>query len=98
MMTPEQLQQQLEQYRAASQDLQLEPLVTKEKLKRLGVEYQTKLIDLQIGYADPLGQVDFDLLKLIYEQFKLQDAEQPTVSRFVARTVCAGISQRDPVV
>jgi hypothetical protein len=45
MMTLEQLQQQLEQYRAASQDLQLEPLVTQEKLKRLGVEYQTRLID-----------------------------------------------------
>ena len=45
MMTLEQLQQQLEQYRAASQDLQLEPLVTREALKRLGVDYQTRLID-----------------------------------------------------
>lgn len=44
-MTLEQLQQRLERFRAASQDLQLEPLVTQEKLKRLGVEYQTKLID-----------------------------------------------------
>ena len=44
-MTLEQLQQQLERFRAASQDLQLEPLVTKEKLERLGVEYQTALID-----------------------------------------------------
>jgi len=35
----------------------------------------TVLIDLQIGYAEPLGQVDFHLLKLIYEQFKPQDAE-----------------------
>lgn len=33
------------------------------------------LTDLQIGYADPLGQNDFDLLKLIYDQFKPQDAE-----------------------
>lgn len=45
MTTLEQLQQQLDQYRAASQDLQLEPLVTQEKLARLGVEYQTPLID-----------------------------------------------------
>jgi nucleoside-triphosphatase THEP1 len=45
MMTLEQLQQQLEQYRAASQDLQLEPLVTREALQRLGVDYQTQLID-----------------------------------------------------
>lgn len=44
-MTLEQLQQQLEQYRAASQNLQLEPLVTREALNRLGVEYQTYLID-----------------------------------------------------
>ena len=45
MMTLEQLQQQLEQYRAASKDLQLEPLVTREALQRLGVDYQTRLID-----------------------------------------------------
>jgi nucleoside-triphosphatase THEP1 len=45
MLTSEQLQQQLEQYRTASQNLQLEPLVTREKLNQLGVEYQTYLID-----------------------------------------------------
>lgn len=35
----------------------------------------TVLIDLQMSYAEPLGQVDFDLLKSLYEQFKPQDAE-----------------------
>ena len=45
MLTSEQLQQQLEQFRAASQNLQLEPLVTRAALERLGVEYQTELID-----------------------------------------------------
>ena len=45
MLTSEQLQQQLEQFRVASRDLQLEPLVTRAALERLGVEYQTDLID-----------------------------------------------------
>ncbi|NJN22877.1 MAG: hypothetical protein HC812_19005 [Leptolyngbya sp. RL_3_1] len=35
----------------------------------------TVLTDLQISYAEPLGQVDFELLKLIYERFKPQDVE-----------------------
>ncbi|NEQ28475.1 MAG: ATP-binding protein, partial [Microcoleus sp. SIO2G3] len=33
------------------------------------------LTDLQIGYAEPLGQVDFELLKSIYEQLKPKDVE-----------------------
>lgn len=63
MMTLDQLQQQLEQFRAASQNLQLEPLVTREKLKQLGVEYQTKLIDeLEQAIEDSPGLDD----KLIF--------------------------------
>ncbi len=33
------------------------------------------LADLQIGYAEILGQNDFDLLKGIYEDFKPKDTE-----------------------
>jgi len=56
MLTSEQLQQQLEQFRAASQNLQLEPLVTRAALERLGVEYQTALIDeLEQAIEDSTG-------------------------------------------
>jgi nucleoside-triphosphatase THEP1 len=56
MLTSEQLQQQLEQFRAVSQNLQLDPLLTQEALKRLGVEYQTDLIDkLEQAIEDSTG-------------------------------------------
>jgi energy-coupling factor transporter ATP-binding protein EcfA2 len=57
MPTLEQLQQQLEMFRAASRDLQLDPLVTKKDLARLGVEYQTELIDeLEQAIEDAINQ------------------------------------------
>ena len=31
--------------------------------------------ELQLEYAEPLGQVDFEALKLIYTEFKPKDAE-----------------------
>jgi DNA replication protein DnaC len=39
------LQARLEIFREAGRNLQLDPLVTKEDLVRLGVEYQTNAID-----------------------------------------------------
>jgi energy-coupling factor transporter ATP-binding protein EcfA2 len=33
------------------------------------------LIDLQVSFSEPLGQVDYELLKFIYEKFEPQDAE-----------------------
>ncbi|HIK17910.1 MAG TPA: hypothetical protein IGS53_21840 [Leptolyngbyaceae cyanobacterium M33_DOE_097] len=39
------LQQQLEAFREAGQNLQLEPLVTQKALAQFGVEYQAELID-----------------------------------------------------
>jgi energy-coupling factor transporter ATP-binding protein EcfA2 len=45
MLTSESLQQQLEQFRAASQNLRLDPLLTRAAWEQLGVEYQTDLID-----------------------------------------------------
>ncbi len=41
----EALQSLLEDFRAAGQNLQLEPLVTRKALAQFGVEYQTELID-----------------------------------------------------
>lgn len=41
----EALQQRLEAFRAAGQNLQLDPLVTRKDLAKLGVEYQTNLVD-----------------------------------------------------
>ncbi len=41
----EALQHRLEAFRAAGQNLQLDPLVTRKALAKLGVEYQTDLID-----------------------------------------------------
>ncbi|NJO73502.1 MAG: ATP-binding protein [Leptolyngbyaceae cyanobacterium RM1_406_9] len=56
MSSLEELQQQLEQFRAASQNLQLEPLLTRAALQRLGVEYQTELIDeLEQAIDDSIG-------------------------------------------
>lgn len=39
------LQRQLEDFRTAGQNLQLEPLVTQKALAEFGVEYQTELVD-----------------------------------------------------
>ena len=41
----EALQRQLEDFREAGRNLQLEPLVTRKALARFGVEYQTELVD-----------------------------------------------------
>lgn len=45
MQTQEQLQKRLEEFKAAGQNLQLEPLVTEKQLERFGVEYQVELLD-----------------------------------------------------
>jgi len=51
------LQQQLEAFREAGQNLQLEPLVTQTALAKFGVEYQTDLIDeLEQAIEDCTGQ------------------------------------------
>lgn len=51
------LQRQLEDFRAAGINLQLEPLVTQKQLAQFGVEYQTGLIDqLEQAIEDCAGQ------------------------------------------
>jgi nucleoside-triphosphatase THEP1 len=51
------LNRQLEAFRAASQNLQLQPLVTRKDLARFGVEYQTNLVDaLEQAIEDSIGQ------------------------------------------
>jgi nucleoside-triphosphatase THEP1/succinate dehydrogenase flavin-adding protein (antitoxin of CptAB toxin-antitoxin module) len=53
----EALERQLEDFRAAGINLQLEPLVTQKQLARFGVEYQTELIDqLEQAIEDCAGQ------------------------------------------
>ncbi len=53
----ETLQRQLEDFRTAGQNLQLEPLVTQKALAQFGVEYQTELIDqLEQAIEDCAGQ------------------------------------------
>ncbi len=53
----EALQRQLEDFRTAGQNLQLEPLVTQKALAQFGVEYQTELIDqLEQAIEDCAGQ------------------------------------------
>ncbi len=57
------LEQQLEQFRDASRKLQLDPLVTPQKLAQLGVPYQTELIDeLEQAVYDSPNRAD----KLIF--------------------------------
>lgn len=57
MSTVEVLNARLEAFRAAGRDLQLDPLVTEKDLARLGVEYQTKLIDeLESAIEDAVGK------------------------------------------
>jgi hypothetical protein len=43
--TPEDLQQRLDEFRAANQNLRLLPLKTSEELNRLWVEYDTPLLE-----------------------------------------------------
>ncbi|MGG6265841.1 hypothetical protein ACQ4M3_40835 [Leptolyngbya sp. AN03gr2] len=45
MSSLEALQRRLEVFREAGRNLQLDPLITPEDLARLGVEYQTEMID-----------------------------------------------------
>ena len=45
MSSLEALQHRLELFREAGRNLQLDPLVTRKELARLGVEYQTELVD-----------------------------------------------------
>ena len=53
----EALQRQLEDFREAGRNLQLEPLVTRKDLARFGVEYQTELVDeLEQAVEDCSGQ------------------------------------------
>jgi energy-coupling factor transporter ATP-binding protein EcfA2 len=93
MSNQEQLHQQLEVFRAASQNLQLEPLVTQKDLARLGVEYQTDLIDeLEQAIEDSTNQDN----KLIFTghrgcgkstllaelEFRLIESNQHFVVRF----------------
>lgn len=53
----EALQRQLEEFREAGRNLQLEPLVTRNDLARFGVEYQTELVDeLEQAVEDCSGQ------------------------------------------
>ena len=57
MSTPELLNAQLEAFRAAGRNLQLDPLVTRKDLARLGVEYQLDLVDeLESAIEDSVGQ------------------------------------------
>lgn len=57
MPTLAQLQQQLDQFREISQNLKLEPLATHKELARLGVNYQTELLDcLEETIRYPTGQ------------------------------------------
>ena len=43
MSSLEALQQRLELFREAGRNLQLDPLITRQDLDRLGVEYQVKI-------------------------------------------------------
>lgn len=45
MQAQDELQKRLEEFKAAGQNLQLQPLVTKKDLDRFGVEYQVELLD-----------------------------------------------------
>lgn len=57
MSDREALQQRLEEFRQAGNNLQLGPLVEPEDLARLGVEYQTELVDeLEQAIEDCVGQ------------------------------------------
>jgi len=57
MSTVEVLNARLEAFRAAGRNLQLDPLVTEIDLARLGVEYQTGLIDeLESAIEDSVGK------------------------------------------
>ncbi|MEB3336771.1 MAG: hypothetical protein VKJ46_04860, partial [Leptolyngbyaceae bacterium] len=57
MSDRETLQCQLDDFRAAGQNLQLEPLVTQKALAQFGVEYQTELVDeLEQAVEDCNGQ------------------------------------------
>ena len=57
MSTPELLSAQLDAFRAAGKNLQLDPLVTRKDLARLGVEYQLELVDeLESAIEDSVGQ------------------------------------------
>ena len=53
----EALERQLEDFRMAGKNLQLEPLVTRKALAQFGVEYQTELVDeLEQAVEDCAGQ------------------------------------------
>ena len=57
MTDRESLQRQLEEFRAAGRNLQLDPLVTQKALAQFGVEYQTELVDeLEQAIEDSAGQ------------------------------------------
>ena len=58
----EALQSLLEDFRAAGQNLQLEPLVTEEKFRNFGVEYQTELIDVLEQSVEDCTQQDNKLI------------------------------------
>ena len=57
MSTVEVLNARLEAFRSAGRDLQLDPLVTEKDLARLGVEYQTELVErLESAIEDSVGK------------------------------------------
>jgi energy-coupling factor transporter ATP-binding protein EcfA2 len=62
MSTLEVLQNRLEFFRQAGRNLQLDPLITREDLKRLGVEYQSYLVDDLEQAIEDCGEKDNKLI------------------------------------